>query len=345
MEARHTQWIGQIRKAGWHLLEMINDVLDLSRIESGTIKLQLEPLRLEPLLAESMAMVEPQARERGVHLSRGLTGDASLRVFGDVTRIKQILTNLLSNAIKYNREGGEVRLATRRMEAADGSGLIEVEVTDTGLGMNADQLAQLFQPFNRLGRERGAAEGTGIGLVIAKLLAERLGGALTVRSAEGVGSSFTLTLPLAADANNDSVAQGLEVTDPGYHRRHVLYIEDNEINVEVMRGIFAQRRQVQLDIATTGLDGLAAVRTAPPDLILLDMHLPDIDGMSLLQHLQGDARTADIPVIVVSADALPAQIAAATSAGAARYVTKPFSLEEMLAVLDEALSQMTTRFG
>jgi CheY-like chemotaxis protein len=154
-----------------------------------------------------------------------------------------------------------------------------------------------------------------------------------------------LTLPLAADANNDSVAQGLEVTDPGYHRRHVLYIEDNEINVEVMRGIFAQRRQVQLDIATTGLDGLAAVRTAPPDLILLDMHLPDIDGMSLLQHLQGDARTADIPVIVVSADALPAQIAAATSAGAARYVTKPFSLEEMLAVLDEALSQMTTRFG
>lgn len=345
MEARHTQWIGQIRKAGWHLLEMINDVLDLSRIESGTIKLQLEPLRLEPLLAESMAMVEPQARERGVHLSRALMGDASLRVFGDSTRIKQILTNLLSNAIKYNREGGEVRLGTRRLEAADGSGLIEVEVSDTGLGMNPDQLAQLFQPFNRLGRERGAAEGTGIGLVIAKLLAERLGGALTVRSAEGVGSTFTLTLPLAADANGDSVAQELEVSDPGYHRRHVLYIEDNEINIEVMRGVFAQRRQVQLDIATTGLDGLAAVRTTPPDLILLDMHLPDIDGMSLLQHLQGDARTADIPVIIVSADALPAQIAAATAAGAARYVTKPFSLEEMLAVLDEALSQMTTRFG
>ena len=345
MEARHTQWIGQIRKAGWHLLEMINDVLDLSRIESGTVKLQLEPLRLEPLLAESMAMVEPQARERGVHLARVLTGDTTLRVFGDSTRIKQILTNLLSNAIKYNRDGGDVRLGTRRIDAPDGSGVVEVEVIDTGLGMNPDQLAQLFQPFNRLGRERGNAEGTGIGLVISKLLAERLGGALTVRSSESAGSTFTLALPLAADANGDSVAQGLEVADPGYHRRHVLYIEDNEINVEVMRGIFAQRRQVQLDIATTGLDGLAAVRTAPPDLILLDMHLPDIDGMTLLQHLQDDPRSADIPVIVVSADALPAQIAAAMSAGAIRYVTKPFSLEEMLAVLDEQLSQMTTRFG
>jgi signal transduction histidine kinase len=208
MEARHNQWIGQIRKAGWHLLEMINDVLDLSRIESGTVKLQLEPLRLEPLLAESMAMVEPQARERGVHLARVLTGDTTLRVFGDSTRIKQILTNLLSNAIKYNRDGGDVRLGTRRVDAPDGSGVVEVEVIDTGLGMNPDQLAQLFQPFNRLGRERGSAEGTGIGLVISKLLAERLGGALTVRSSESAGSTFTLALPLAADANGDSGRSG-----------------------------------------------------------------------------------------------------------------------------------------
>jgi PAS domain S-box-containing protein len=356
LNARHAQWVAQIRRAGWHLLEMINDVLDLSRIESGTLKLEQLPLRIEPLLVESLALVEAQAREREVRLVRGPSEDPGLRVLGDATRIKQILTNLLSNAVKYNRHGGEVVLAIRRrrLEAGSGidadgdgddAGMLDVEVRDTGLGMNPEQLAQLFQPFNRLGRERGGAEGTGIGLVITKLLAERLGGALSVRSTEGIGSVFTLSLPLAGHVAAATEPASLDDTGGGYHARHVLYIEDNEINVEVMRGIFLQRPQVRLDIATTGLDGLAAVRTAPPDLILLDMHLPDIDGMALLQHLQSDERTAGIPVIVVSADALPAQTQAALEAGAARYVTKPVSVDEMLVVIDEQLSQLTTRFG
>jgi CheY-like chemotaxis protein len=258
--------------------------------------------------------------------------------------VKQILTNLLSNAIKYNRDGGEVRIGTQVVEAP-GAPQLELTVTDTGLGMSPQQLASLFQPFNRLGRERSGAEGTGIGLVIAKLLAERHGGSLEASSEAGKGSTFRLLLPLTAEKRLDSVAGALDEQEVHYNRRHVLYIEDNEINVEVMRGMLAQRPQIHLDVATTGLDGLAAVRTAPPDLILLDMNLPDISGMALLQHLQADERTAGIPVVVVSADALQAQIDATLEAGAARYLTKPLSVGETLAVIDEELAQLVTRFG
>ncbi|WP_428420175.1 CHASE domain-containing protein [Methylibium sp.] len=346
LHERHRMWVTQIQQAGWHLLEMINDVLDLSRIESGTLSLQVESLALEPLIAASMALVEPQARGRGLTLVRTMAEHAPLQVIGDATRLKQILTNLLSNAVKYNRDAGEVRVSTRRIQGADGTPQLELDVCDTGLGIEPQQLAQLFQPFNRLGRERGTTEGTGIGLVIAKLLAERQGGSLQVRSEPGVGSTFTLRLPLDVQtpllvATDDAD----EAADAAYNRRHVLYIEDNETNVEVMRGIFGLRPQVRLAIATTGLDGLAAVRTATPDLILLDMHLPDIDGMALLQHLKADERTVDIPVVAVSADALPAQISAALQAGAIRYLTKPVAIDEVLAVLDEQLSQLITRFG
>ena len=345
LDARHGEWVGQIRSAGWHLLEMINDVLDLSRIESGTLKLQIEPLRLAPLLDESLALVEPQARARRVALERGADEGAALRVLGDATRIKQILTNLLSNAVKYNREDGRVLVTMRRTAAPDGTPRAEVDVADTGLGMNTEQLARLFEPFNRLGRERGGAEGTGIGLVIARLLAERLGGSLAVASREGEGSVFTLTLPPAPDDTAATKPAPLDDTSYGYHRRRVLYIEDNEINVEVMRGMLAQRPQVQLAVAMTGLEGLAAVRTEPPDLILLDMHLPDISGLELLHHLQADEAAAAIPVVVVSADALPAQIATALNAGATRYLTKPVAVDEMLGTIDELLTAMTTRFS
>jgi len=341
---RHRQWMAQIQQAGWHLLDMINDVLDLSRIESGSLSLQPEPLPLEPLLVASMALVAPQAAERDITLTRSMATHGPLNLMADATRVKQILTNLLSNAIKYNRDGGEVRIGTQVVEAP-GAPQLELTVTDTGLGMSPQQLASLFQPFNRLGRERSGAEGTGIGLVIAKLLAERHGGSLEARSEAGKGSTFRLLLPLTAEKRMDSVAGSLDEQEAHYNRRHVLYIEDNEINVEVMRGMLAQRPQIHLVVATTGLDGLAAVRTAPPDLILLDMNLPDISGMALLQHLQADERTAGIPVVVVSADALQAQIDATLEAGAARYLTKPLSVGETLAVIDEELAQLVTRFG
>ncbi len=334
-------WVAQIQSAGWHLLEMINDVLDLSRIESGTLRLQPETLDLPELLAAARSMTEGDAQLRGIVVTQDLAEGAT-RVLGDATRVKQILTNLLSNAVKYNVERGRIHITAR----ARGAEQVEIAVSDSGLGMTADQLAGLFQPFNRLGRERSALQGTGIGLVISQRLAELMGGSLRARSAAGEGSAFTLTLPRVIDA--DTLPSELDLPQAlaaDYRYRIVHYVEDNETNVEVMRGILAQRRQVRLDVSVTGLDALAAIRLRRPDLILLDMHLPDIDGMELLRHLKAAPETADIPVVIVSADALPAQIEAALQAGALHYLTKPVSVAELLATVDEALGKVNTRFG
>lgn len=334
-------WVAQIQQAGWHLLEMINDVLDLSRIESGNIKLKLEPVSLPDVLAASIAMVATEAQRRAIRITTDLAEGTGV-VIGDATRVKQVLTNLLTNAVKYNTDAGRIHVAARVRDA----GAVELAVTDTGLGMTPQQLAELFQPFNRLGRERSAQEGTGIGLVISQRLAELMGGSLRARSIAGEGSSFVLSLPRAVDSDTvPSDLDALAADDPGYHRRHVLYIEDNETNVEVMRGILAQRPQVHLEVAITGHEGMEAVKRRPPDLLLLDMHLPDVSGQALLETLKADPSTAAIPVVVVSADATAQQIEAALTAGATRYLTKPVSVSELLSAVDEELEQGTTRFG
>jgi PAS domain S-box-containing protein len=333
-------WVAQIQQAGWHLLEMINDVLDLSRIESGNLRLSIESLDIAEVLASATTMVEGDAQRRGIIITQAFAGDATA-VRGDATRVKQILINLLSNAVKYNTDGGRIHVASR--PAGDA---VEIAVTDTGLGMTPEQLSELFQPFNRLGRERAQQEGTGIGLVISKRLAELMGGTLRARSSAGAGSSFILALPAVGGVRptrHDDAGPG---TGPaGYHRRIVHYVEDNETNVEVMRGILAQRPQVVMDVSVTGLDGLAAIRARRPDVVLLDMHLPDISGLDLLRHLKQDPTTAAIPVIVVSADAMQSQIEASSEAGAVRYLTKPVSVAELLAAVDEVLDQVETRFG
>ncbi|MEO6032506.1 MAG: CHASE domain-containing protein, partial [Burkholderiaceae bacterium] len=304
-------WVGQIQQAGWHLLEMINDVLDLSRIDSGNLRLHTEVLDPADLIVAGLAMIEGPAQARRIELTQELAAGTG-RIVGDATRVKQILINLLSNAVKYNVEAGRVHITTRTV----GPDRVEIAVTDTGLGMTEAQLGELFQPFNRLGRERSVQEGTGIGLVISQRLAELMGGSLRARSIAGQGSSFILSLPLAIEP--DTVRSGLDELAPasaGYRHRRVHYVEDNETNVEVMRGILAQRPQVELDVSITGLDGLAAIRARRHDLILLDMHLPDISGMELLRRMNADPRLADIPVVMVSADALVGQIDAALEAG------------------------------
>jgi PAS domain S-box-containing protein len=337
----HQPWVAQIQSAGWHLLDMINDVLDLSRIESGTLNLQTHTLDLREILASTLALVERDAQQRGIAITQDGPEDG-LRVTGDATRVKQILTNVLSNAVKYNSDGGRIRIVTRPTP----DDAVEVVVSDTGLGMTGDQLAQLFQPFNRLGRERSSLEGTGIGLVVSQRLAELMGGSLTARSTAGQGSSFILRLPraIALISQESSVNTSTSVA-PEYHQRIVHYVEDNETNVEVMRGVLSRRPQVRLDVSLAGLEGLAAIRSVRPDLILLDMHLPDIDGLELLRHLKEDPTTADIPVVAVSADALAAQIKAALDAGAQQYLTKPISVSELLAVIDAVLDQAETRYG
>ncbi len=342
LAAHQLEWTAQIQHAGWHLLHMINDTLDLSRIEAGTLKLQIDALDLAELLRATRALLEHRAQRRNVVVREDIDPRAAA-VRGDLTRVKEILTNLLSNAIKYNREGGSVLIRSR----PHGDDDVQIEVIDTGLGMTEEQLAQLFQPFNRLGRENSAEEGTGIGLVISRRLAELMNGSLRARSVAGEGSAFVLQLPSAslAQAQRPLVEAGEAIEEPTYRRRVVHYIEDNETNAEVMRGILAQRPQIRLLVSANGLDGLAAVRARAPSLILLDMHLPDVDGIELLRHLKADPQTADIPIVAVSADATATRVAAAMAAGAARYLTKPVSVAQILAVLDEHLEPLETRFG
>ncbi|MES2960672.1 MAG: CHASE domain-containing protein [Pseudomonadota bacterium] len=335
------EWTGQVRQAGWHLLHMINDTLDLARIESGHVELQPRSLDLAELVTAATALLAHKAEERAVQIDVRLFDQARI-VLGDHTRVKQILTNLLSNAIKYNVDGGRVLVSSHTTPG----GKVALEVTDTGSGMNAAQLAQLFQPFNRLGHESGPVEGTGIGLVISLRLAELMGGSLHARSNVGEGSTFILELPRAITAPvPQPIDDDAELTDAIYRQRVVHYVEDNETNAEVMRGILALRPQVKLEISTLGLDGLAAIRQRKPSLILLDMHLPDIDGLELLRHLRAHPDTAEIPVIVVSADATEGRIGEALAAGATHYLTKPVNVPQFLAALDEMLEQLDTLFG
>ncbi|MEO8279007.1 MAG: CHASE domain-containing protein [Ideonella sp.] len=332
-------WVVQIQQAGWHLLDMINDVLDLSRIESGNVRLEKENLDLESLVEASVSLIEGDAAKRGIVIKRDFDA-GSVAVVGDITRVKQILINLLSNAVKYNTDYGKIEISARQ-DATH----VTLEFRDTGLGMNAAQLDALFQPFNRLGRERSNLEGTGIGLVISKRLAEWMGGSLRAESTAGVGSTFFLTLPQASAADTVRQELGAETSTPfEYHRRIVHYIEDNETNIEVMRGILACRPQVEMTVSMNGLDAIAALRREPPDIILLDMNLPDIDGMDLLRHIKSDPATAAIPVIVVSADALGVQVDIALAEGALRYLTKPVSVAELLRLLDEVLDEAISRF-
>jgi PAS domain S-box-containing protein len=341
LTAGQRPWVGQIQQAGWHLLEMINDVLDLSRIDSGNLRLQTATLELGEIVHATTALVAADAAKRAIRISAELAPEATA-ILGDATRVKQILTNLLSNAVKYNVDNGRVHIASRLV----GPDVVEVSVTDTGMGMTPEQMEELFRPFNRLGRERTALQGTGIGLVISRRLAELMGGSIRVKSVPGEGSSFILKLPKAIDPDTvPSSLDDLAALAPDYHRRTVLYIEDNETNVEVMRGILAQRAQVQMEVALSGLAGLAVVRERMPHLILLDMHLPDMSGLELLRHLKADPATSSIPVIVVSADATARQVDAALDAGAFRYLTKPVGVNELLSTVDDLLDRMDTGFS
>jgi PAS domain S-box-containing protein len=340
--AHQRDWAQQIQRAGWHLLEMINETLDLARIESGAVRLALQPVALAPLIAAAKEMVSASAAERQVELSpvRAEPPDLPAAVQADPTRLRQIMTNLLSNGVKYNRPGGRVGVTVRPA----GTDHLDVVVSDTGLGMTESQLKLLFQPYNRLGREASSIEGTGIGLVISRRLAELMGGQLTARSAAGVGSEFTLRLPLAR-GEVPPPAESVTTGPAPYRQRTVHYIEDNETNVEVMRGVLLQRPQIELSVSTSGLDGVQDVRRLKPDLVLLDMGLPDISGLELLRHLKQDDDVAGIPVIVVSADATPSRVQDALTLGALHYVTKPLDVAKFLGVIDDALEGLESRWG
>ena len=335
-DLRRAERVRLIVRAGWHLTGMIGDVLDLSRIESGNVNVTLGPVDLPALLQEVMALMAGQAEPEGVSLYLASLGGVRY-VEADATRLRQVLVNLLSNAIKYNRSGGAVM--TGAAVTADGE--VAISLQDTGIGMTSAQLAALYQPFNRLGREATGRPGTGIGLVITKKLVEMMRGRIEVSSVPGEGTRFVVTLRGAqAPAAVPTMPAPLGAPSEMGPRR-VMYIEDDPVNAEVMRALLSLRPRVSLSVHTTLLEGLAALRSAPPDLLLLDMQLPDGSGLELLRALADDPLLATVPVVMVSADVMEDSIGAALQAGARAYIAKPFNFDEVLKQLDAVLALTT----
>jgi PAS domain S-box-containing protein len=351
--------VDQILKAGWYLLELINEVLDLSMIESGKVMLSREPVALADLLLECHAMIEPQAQKRGISLYFPQLGRASF-VSADRTRFKQVLLNLLLNAIKYNRPNGTVTVEC----ALTSPDILRIGVRDTGAGMAPEQLAHLFQPFNRLGKETGVEEGTGIGLVVTKHLVGLMGGSIGVESVVDVGSLFWVELHVTnapqfdTPRNTDSPCRpcekraicGREELPPGSvcnsdreqysnpESRSLLYVEDNPANLQLVEQLVAMRTDLRLLSATDGSVGVEFARSLQPDVILMDINLPGISGIQALQILQGDQRTKHIPVIALSANAMASDIEQGLQLGFFHYLTKPIRVRDFMQTLDAALA-------
>jgi len=334
--------VEQILKAGWYLLDLINEVLDLSMIESGKVMLSREPVALADIMLECRAMIEPQAQKRGISLKFPIF-DKTNFVSADRTRFKQVLLNLLLNAIKYNRPNGSVTLDCTMIRP----GTLRFGVRDTGFGLAAEQMAHLFQPFNRLGKETGVEEGTGIGLVVTKRLVELMGGSIGVESAVNVGTLFWVELSVSNApqflastrspdisplANRPSAAADLLAT------RTLLYVEDNPANLELVEQLVAMRTDLHLISATDGSVGVEFARSFQPDVILMDINLPGISGIQALQILQGDPLTKHIPVIALSANALPSDIEHGLQLGFFHYLTKPIRVRDFMNSLEAALA-------
>jgi len=329
--------IDQILQAGWYLLELINEILDLALIESGKLSISLEPVALDEVMLECQSMIEPQANKRGIRMDFPRF-DLPRFVSADRTRVKQILINLLSNAIKYNQVGGSVRVDCEGSAA----GRLRVSIKDTGAGLPPDKLAQLFQPFNRLGQEASAEEGTGIGLVVTKRLVELMGGAIGVKSTVGVGSVFWVEFNSAGapafphDASEPAASAQMQV-ESGAPLRTLLYVEDNSANLELVEQLIARRPDMRLLTAVNGTLGVALARAAQPDVILMDINLPGMSGTEAMTILRKDPATAHIPVVALSANAIPRDIERGLEAGFFRYLTKPIKISEFMEILDVAL--------
>jgi len=305
-------------------------------VDGGELPLVAQPVALSELLAQMLPMLQPLQAGHDVTMTQAVP--EGLHVSGDATRLRQVLLNLLGNAIKYNRPGGRVHVEAR----ADGE-RVRLSVSDSGRGMDTLQLRHLFEPFNRLGAERSDVEGTGIGLAIVKALVERMQGRVSAESTPGVGSVFTVDLPQAvaqaagalADADIGTETPQQAAAGPRGGSRHtLLYVEDNPVNALIIAELVARRRDLVLHIAPDGLSGVTQARALRPELVLLDMQLPDIDGFEVIKRLRADTATAAIPVIALSANAVPEDIERALAAGCADYWTKPLDFRAFMAGLD-----------
>jgi CheY-like chemotaxis protein/two-component sensor histidine kinase len=338
--------IDQILQAGWYLLELINEILDLALIESGKLSISGEPVSLDDIMLECQSMIEPQAKKRGIRMSFPRF-DHPCFVNADRTRVKQILINLLSNAIKYNQAGGSVVVEC----AARPPDSIRVSIRDTGAGLPPEKLAQLFQPFNRLGQAASAEEGTGIGLVVTKRLVELMGGAIGVESTVREGSVFWIELVVAAApqlafGEAEHTAPARTHVKSGAPLRTLLYVEDNLANLQLVEQIIARRRpDMRLLTAVNGNLGIELARAAQPEVILMDINLPGMNGTEAMKILHKDPATAHIPVLALTANAIPHDIEKGLKAGFFRYLTKPIKVNEFMEALDLALKYAETGVG
>ncbi len=337
--------IAQILQAGWHLLKLINEILDLAKIESRQVPLSEEPVSLAEVMLECQGMLEPQAQQRDIKLTFHWC-DIPYFVRADRIRLKQVLINLLSNAIKYNTKQGAVEVEC----TVSAPGRIRVSVKDTGMGLSLEQLGQLFQAFNRLGQEAGAEEGTGIGLVVAKQLIELMGGLIGVESTVGVGSVFWFELIAVAEPHispegGDAAALAQPHAPRSARLHQLLYVEDNPANLKLVEQIIARHPDLRLLTAVNGMSGIDMARVSSPDVILTDINLPDISGFEVLKALHEDPVTARIPVIAISANAMPLDIERGLKAGFFRYITKPLKVSEFMEALDVALEFAEQKVG
>ena len=329
--------VDQILKAGWYLLDLINEVLDLALIESGKLSLSPEPVSLADVMLECQTMVEPQAQGRGIRVSFPRLETPHF-VKADRTRVKQVLINLLSNAIKYNSPGGTVLVSC----VVNTPGRVRIGVEDTGAGLSPEDIAQLFQPFNRLGRAATVEEGTGIGLVVCKRLVELMGGGIGVESAVGRGSVFWFELNLTTKPQPSDIAcmtgaMAPEQAPPRTRVRTLLYVEDNPANQMLVEDLIARRPDMRLLTAGDAIRGIEIARASLPDVILMDINLPGISGIQALGVLAEDPVTAHIPVVALSANAVPRDIERGLKAGFFLYLTKPIKVNEFMHTLEVAL--------
>lgn len=342
--------VQEILRAGQHLLELINEVLDLARVESGAMSVSPEPVAMGALLAECLALLQPMAQARGVLLPLENPACDAMDAKADRTRLRQVVLNLLGNAIKYNRPGGRVELECAA--DADDAQWLRLVVRDQGAGLTPAQQSRLFVPFERLDADHRQIEGTGIGLALSKRLVELMGGALGVQSVPGEGSAFWIRVPRALPgdfaptaapaplaATAAAVAAAVAQCSQTAARHLVLCIEDNPANLHLLESVFARRSDILLLTAATPGAGLELARTRQPALILLDINLPGMDGYTVMGHLREDAATRDIPVLAVSANAMTVDIERARAAGFADYLTKPLDLPHLLHTIDRLLAR------
>lgn len=335
LSQEHLSYVYEIHQAGDHLLELINELLDLARIEAGRLVVAIETVALHPVIANSMQWVASLPQAKNVRISNECEQGA--RLLADPTRLKQILVNLLSNAVKYNRDGGSVRIFCERV----GDKRLRLNVADTGAGIADDALARLFMPFERLGEEKSGIDGAGIGLALSKRLAELMGGAIGVSSTRGQGSTFWLELPMAEGETTSATQNNQPLVPEFAGKRKVLCIEDNAANLKLVEAMLRNQPALTLLSASTGEHGLELARRYRPDLILLDIHLPGMDGYAVLKELRADAHTRDIAVIALSADAMPIDVERGLASGFHQYITKPVNVTELIDAIYSAMPEIS----